>query len=76
MCGCSKVKAQNLRCTHSWAGPHGDSMVLGEGTGRSARWLGEGVHGCVAPGLCEGVPDGETKAWVPGLCDDLAQVLG
>lgn len=28
-------------------------MDLGGGCGRSARRLGEGVHGCVAPALCD-----------------------
>ena len=31
-----------------------------KGAGGSAWWLGEGVHGCVVPSLCDGVPDGET----------------
>lgn len=47
----------------------GDAPVLGQGCTElsvvswfgSARQLEKGVHGCVAPGLCEGAPDGETK---------------
>ena len=38
---------------HAWC-----STVVGEGVGRSARGLGEGVHGCLAP-------DGRLRpAWV------------
>jgi len=30
----------------------------------------------VVPGLCKGALKGEIKLWAPGLCDDLARVIG